>query len=526
MSTFKQPGILVSFSVVLVLSFAAGATAIDVDSLLIKSIGGEKALAAVRNMDYAYASGRVDFNGQPGSFASYFKAPDRFYIEIKLGMLDMARGHDGRTVWMRDHNGRITVLEGFERRNLFMELYFASYSYLLPDRQPGRVEYVGEREDDDGRFHVLRFLPLNRDTVLGYFDVESGLWRKRESRIDNAATSEYYAAYDTIGGILMPTVTRTDLADAGVTMTLTLDSSTINVPFDTSVFAMPGDRPADFTFPKGRTSVPLPVRYVDGHIYVRAAINGGAPAWFILDSGSSANLFHEPNVADLDLEVVGSLPTKGIGGFEEVSLVRPDSIVIGDLVLHNQVAGVLDLSGLAGSVQPMGGILGYDFLSRFPMLIDYQQPSVTVYNPETFVPSDSGSTVPFHLSMGIPTIRAEILGIGGDFIVDLGNPYGVILHTPFVERENLEERLDDIRGFGTGTGGIGGSVTGRSAYAASMAFGEVRLSSLRVILAGESSGMTGSAEIAGNIGNRVLEGFKVLFDYGHQRLVFFPTEAE
>lgn len=526
MSIYRRRGIYFVLLVALVLSLATSATGLDVDSILVRSIGGETALEAVRNMDYAWAAGSVDFNGQAGSFASYFKAPDKFYIEIKLGMLDMARGHDGRTVWMRDHNGRITVLEGFERRNLFMELYFASYSYLLPDRQPGRVEYVGEEDDDDGRFHVLRFLPLNRDTVLGYFDVESGLWRKRESRIDNAASFEYYSAYDTVGGILMPTVTRTELADAGVTMTLTLDSSTINVPFDTSVFAMPGDKAADYTFPEGRTSVSLPVRYEDGHIYVRAAINGKAAAWYILDSGSSANLFHAPQVAGLDLEVVGSLPTKGIGGFEEVSLVRPDSIVIGDLVLHNQVAGVLDLSGLAGSVEPLGGILGYDFLSRFPMLIDYQEPSLTVFNPETFVPPDSGSTVPFHLSMGIPTFHAEILGVGGDFIVDLGNPYGVILHKPFVDRENLEERLDDIREIGTGTGGIGGSVTGRSAYAASMAFGDVRLSSLRVILAGGSSGMTGSAEIAGNIGNRVLEGFKVLFDYGHQRLVFFPKETE
>jgi hypothetical protein len=38
--------------------------------------------------------------------------------------------------------------------------------------------------------------------------------------------------------------------------------------------------------------------------------------------------------------------------------------------------------------------------------------------------------------------------------------------------------------------------------------------------------MTGSAEIAGNIGNRVLEGFKVLFDYGRQRLIFLPKETE
>ncbi len=255
-----------------------------------------------------------------------------------------------------------------------------------------------------------------------------------------------------------------------------------------------------------------------------AIVNGKKKACFILDSGASANLFHKPAMAGLDLPIVGSLPAKGIGGFEQVSMVQTDSVSIGDLTLYGQISGSVDLGKVSRATPdstPFGGLLGYDFLSRFPVMVDYANRILTVYDPECFEPPEGGDEIPFHLTMQVPTIKAELVGIPGSFLVDLGNALGLIVHGSFVQANRLEEKLDDVRVISRPMGGIGGRITGKSAYAASFGFGDVRIHSLRVLLTEPSDGIVGSEELAGNIGNLVLEQFRVLFDYHSSRLIFY-----
>ena len=186
----------------------------------------------------------------------------------------------------------------------------------------------------------------------------------------------------------------------------------------------------------------------------------------------------------------------------------------------------MDLDGIgtpsAGEV--FGGVLGYDFLSRFPMLIDYDNLTITVYNPDNFEMPEGGKTVPFELFMQIPVIDARLVGIPGKFVVDLGNAFGLVLHDNFVKKNDLENKLDNVKQIDDKFGGIGGLLTGKTAFAALFEFGEIRISALKVILAEGGTGISGSEDLAGNIGNLILQNFKVLFDYSRQELTFYETE--
>jgi hypothetical protein len=300
-----------------------------------------------------------------------------------------------------------------------------------------------------------------------------------------------------------------------------------HIAFDTDIdpdiFSPPESIVRDFRFPEGADSVVIPFVYERGHIYLTVVVNGQRKLRLILDSGASANIFHLPAVEDLELEEVGTVAAKGLSGYDEVKLVRTDSLTIGDLKMYNQVAGAMGVQGIgrASDDTPFGGVLGYDFLSRFPMLVDYEAETITVYEPEGFVPPGGGAEVPFRLTMQIPTIEASINGITGDYIVDLGNSLGVILHRDFFDRNGLAKRLDNFERLPKSLRGIGGGLGGQSAYAASFAFGEVRISSLRVMIPDASKGITGSSELAGNIGNLLLRQFSVLLDYPSQRMVFY-----
>ncbi|MBD3333865.1 hypothetical protein GF356_13530, partial [candidate division GN15 bacterium] len=172
-----------------------------------------------------------------------------------------------------------------------------------------------------------------------------------------------------------------------------------------------------------------------------------------------------------------------------------------------------------------GGLIGYDFLSRFPVRIDYANRTMRVYNPEGFVAPDTGHVIPFDLTMQVPTITAEVLGTPGQFLVDLGNAFGLVIHPGFIREHGLKSLLSDIQSTDQWLGGMGGSLKGKTAYIAAFRMGDVLVSDLRVILPDSGSGLAASEELDGNIGNLVLENFSVLFDYpNHQIIIYPPSE--
>jgi len=125
-----------------------------------------------------------------------------------------------------------------------------------------------------------------------------------------------------------------------------------------------------------------------------------------------------------------------------------------------------------------------------------------------------------------PTIEASIEGIRGEFLIDLGNSLGLVLHHSFVRRNTIDSLLTDIRPASHMIGGVGGDVSGQSGLADSLRIGDIRIDSLRVLIPESSGGLAGSEELAGNIGNRVLESFRLLLDYGSRQVIFYPAVAE
>ncbi|MBU8932966.1 MAG: retroviral-like aspartic protease family protein [candidate division Zixibacteria bacterium] len=514
------------FVLALFILISADASATNLDSLFIKSVGGKTAFDSLQRISSFRAEGTINLNGQAGRFVEIFSAPDRLYLEVAIGSVVLIQAYDGHQAWQQDHNGRVSELTGYEKDALLSNIYFESFSYLLKDRMKGTCEDLGELEYDGMKYHQVAFYPLNNDTVRILFDPDDAMRRYSFSKLDNLRSISQMGDYRFVGGVAVPHFVHTSFEDIPLFTSLETDSITLNIEIDQSVFSMPARAVADYSFADSSASVRIGFEYRLGHIWLPATINGTKKVWFILDSGASANIFHTATIADLNLPVEGSLPVVGMAGYEEVQLVRSDSISIGALTLYAQVAGSMDLSAFVRSVphkQELGGMLGYDFLSRFPVLIDYRDSSLTVFDPQAFELPPGGIAVDFNLTMLVPSVTGELNGIKGEFIVDLGNAFGLILHRNFVDKHHLEEVLDDVKTNPVGMGGVGGAIGSKTAFAATFRFGEISLQSLRVMLPEEGLGLAGSEELAGNIGNMILENFQVLFDYEGRRLVFYEN---
>jgi hypothetical protein len=503
----------------------AKTTQFNLDSLLVQSLGGPQARDKLLDGTSFRSAGSADLNGLRGRFQQVFVPPDKLYLELNLGHLRLVQAFDGETAWQIDANGRASRLSGFERRELLKSVYFESMSYIVPDRLEGDYEYKGLTERNGQTYHEVHFYPMFRDTVRALYDTTDGFRRLMISRLDNVPTITEVSDYRTVQGIPVPFRSVAVAPDVPMEVVLQADTVIFNDAIDRRLFVMPGEEPTDSRFPGNTTHVDVPFDYRFGHIRIKAILNGRMSAWFILDSGASANLLHQPLADRLKLPVVGSLPARGIGGYEQVALVKTDSLQIGDMTLYDQVAGTFDLSELSPQrdTATFGGLIGYDFLSRFPVRIDYANRTLRVYNPENFIAPDSGTEIPFDLTMQVPTVTAEVLGTPGQFLVDLGNAFGLVIHPGFINRHNLGPLLSEIETTDQWLGGVGGALRGKTAYIAAFRMGDILISDLRVILPDSGTGLTASEELDGNIGNLVLENFSVLFDYPGHRIIVYPA---
>jgi hypothetical protein len=505
-------------------------SAFDLDSLFVKSIGGPTALDSLRQLRSVATEGKVILNGQVGRFRQYFQMPDRFYLSVEFDDFSITQGYDGQVAWQQDLSGNVAELHGYEKREFLKTLYFESFAFLRNRESTDDRRYIGERTTDSAVYHEVMFQPAPGDSVVVLFDIETGLREVMTDRVDNLTTTTFGGDYRAVGGILWPFYSRSLVLEVGMVTEFFADSVKTNSDLDTTLFSMPRNDRVSCVFPATDSAVVMPIDYILGHVRVPVVINGARKAWFILDSGTSLSVLHRPVADKLRLKTVGSLPAKGMSGFDEASLVRIDSMSLGKLAIAGNVAGVLDLKSLdAGGPQDMdfGGLLGYDFLSLSPFLINYRDSTLTIYDPDRFAVPSGGVEVPFHLTSQVPTIEARLNGIAGNFLVDLGNAFGLIVHTRFVEIHGLDSQLayvkDGPRKF---IAGVGGAVGVDLADADSFEMGEIRIDSLLVMLSESTNGLSGSEELAGNIGNLVLENFRVLFDYGHSRLILYENPPQ
>lgn len=500
---------------------------VDIEKLLINSIGGEKALESLKNVENIENDGVVKLNGIEGTFKSIFEMPDKFYMKLEFPMFTMTQAYDGQTMWMEDMNGQISEISGVEKNEALTNLYFESYSYIFKDRMPGSYQLKGDTTFDNQEFYIIEFYPFDQDTIITLFNKETSLPEYKLSYLENQQSISYASDFRLIDNILLPHYSKAENPAAGSLLEFIADKIELNQVIDPQIFKPNKESLIDYIFPPDKDSVSIPFQFEAGHIYISAKINNSKIVTFLLDSGASKNIFHSKTFDSLNLPVVGTMHAMGVSGYNEVNLVKTDSINIGGLLMLNQIAGAMDISQSMprfNSMKEFGGILGFDFLSRLPLKIDYKNRIITVYNPDNFTPPSDGSVIDFDYTMNVPTINCEINGVKGSYIVDLGNSLGLILFPEYLEKNNMMEKFSNVQENSKLLSGVGGSVSGKNALVDSFKLSpDIQLDSLLVLIPESSKGLTGFSNIAGNIGNLILNNFDVLFDYNNSQIILYPT---
>ncbi|HTR96469.1 MAG TPA: aspartyl protease family protein [Candidatus Acidoferrales bacterium] len=492
---------------------------------------GGTAAAAAEHSTYTHA--RVEGFGFSGTTETWNVGPDRQYSRTELGPFKLEEGTDGAVSWRTDPTtGRVTRLADRDSVEARVGVWFELERWADPDAGGGHLELAGHERDSLGAYTVLAVSAPDEGDLKPrrlWFSDATGLLAREEAQHDQSQIVTTYSDWRLAAGRQRPfvTATVTPMMPANQLRTLA-DSFAVNVDVSHVPFAAPGGGGGNaLAWKKTPGEAVLPFEYRARHLWLKASIDGGPPQDFLFDTGASITVLDSAFAAAHGLHAQGQMQAAGAGASGTASFTT-----IGSLAVQSGDDGVelRDLKVAVMSVNPtfsrffwrdMAGVLGYDFISRFVVTVDYDKGVLTLHDPKTFTAPATGAALPMVLNGIVPAVKATLDGkYDGLFRLDLGSSSTVDLHAPFAQRNGLEKRLRDTRPVtGAGFGGQFESTLGRMH---TMAIGPYRWSDPMVSISHATEGAFASEDFAGNIGNRILERFKVTLDYDQRRIWLEP----
>lgn len=491
----------------------------------IEATGGRAAYEAERAL---YVRTAIEGFGLKGVLESWGERPDRSAGRTEIGPFALREGFDGTRAWRVDQNGKLQERDGNDLVDTRASAWFANERWAAPDGG-GRIVRAGAEKDSAGTYAVLEVTPPAGATRRLWFDERSGHLVRSVQRSDARTIVNAFSDFVPFAGRVRARVTVVSIEGMPMnTVRAVIDSVAVAPSFPAATWAPPGESAGDVRFAGGASRAVIPFDYSVRHVWVKASLNGGPLDDWLLDTGASVSVIDSAYAAARGVKTEGRIGVAGAGSSGGASFATFDSLAVpgegGGVTLGHQKVVVLSVNAHLQPFfwRPCAGILGYDFISRFVVDIDFARGRMVLHEPATFRYEGAGQAVPLQFAGSIPVIEATVDdAYTGLFRLDVGSGSTVDLHTPFVEKHGLREKASArVEAMG---GGFGGTFTSDVTRMKRMRVGPFAWDDPIVILSRATEGALASEEYAGNIGNHLLERFRVTFDYGRKQVWLEPA---
>lgn len=273
--------------------------------------------------------------------------------------------------------------------------------------------------------------------------------------------------------------------------------------------------------------VTVPFEYFKRHIYVAVRVNGMPGFIFMLDSGANRNILNLRTARQLGMTPVDVTREKNVGladGRIDVAREEPVRAAVGPAAIADAMA-VVDLSSFERRFgHPTDGLLGAPFWQQFVVKVDFKKRLLSLYPAERYAYHGSGIDVPLRESRQGMVIPVTLGATKYDsqttaMEVDTGSNVSLSLYRHCVHRLHLEQSVLHAR---TGEGyGVNGEFASTQGLVDFLWIGNVEASDLPVDYFEPSQPIHPRCDVAGSIGNGILQNFQsVIFDVPHRRIVF------
>ncbi|HKE94225.1 MAG TPA: aspartyl protease family protein [Povalibacter sp.] len=443
-------------------------------------------------------------------------ADGRRVTHFDLKVASGANGFDGNAVWQASGAGLVDIDETpAGRRRAIAESFLSRRAWLDPRAVELKPTLRSEKD-----FDVVSFTPRGGDPVELWVDTHTHLLARAVLPVSRSEIR--WSDYRRVEGLMLPHRIESVEADDNPSV-LVVDSYTMSATPDAARLRKPDSHLSDTQVSGGSRT--LPVHVENGHVYLEASINDAPPAVFILDTGAGANILTPEAARKFRVETQGSLNASGVGE-EQVAaaLATVSSVRVGPATLRDQGFAVLELPPLTahreGREDPVAGLLGYDFLRRLRVTLDYDAASLTLEPLRTCGEQPQRSVRLFLDDQHIPRVPLSIDGVEALWSLDVGDA-GSLTMSPAVAQML---RVPPDAGVSAVTGGgVGGLTHARLLRFDALQLGPFRLDAPVVAISRQNGGVFAEARFGGNLGYGILRNFTLTFDYECRVLELAPS---
>jgi hypothetical protein len=417
-------------------------------------------------------------------------------------------GFDGSISWVSDSDGSVRPETGADRADRISELWWRSYEWARADRARATASWSRQENLSGRAFDLLRVTPAGGSALDVALDHTSHLPFRIVAHRAGGDVSIRLSDWKRVDGVAVARRIEIEQPAATASEIETIVTAEANSRADAAQFAPPSSTQADYTFPAETVSVELPMKVLNGHVFISASIAKNRLN-FMFDTGSGA-------VLDQAAVTRLALPTHGEGNATVVKL--PD-FSVGGVVLHRQTFPVRDLSALA-MVEgvPIDGIVGYELLKRLVVELDYDGRRAVLVKPDGFVPPGGISPLSLSFIGRMPVITGRLDGVPITLAVDTGSGVSLTVNPGFYQAHGFADRWHPVPAL------LGWDETGLTrgtiARVGSLEIGVQGIAQPLVYLPSQP-GLVGDALLGG----AVLRRFDVIFDYRHGQLWLQPNRT-
>ncbi len=473
-----------------------------------------------------HETGRLAGGGLEGSYESWedFGSLHNSGTFV-LGPQSGSQGWDGKQAWTTDSSKEVRIeTSSVAVAQAIQDAYRDGYAFFFPHRFASTREYAGTRQADGISYPAVKITPQDAEPFEVWFDPSTHRVAREVQLTGSQPHTFILSNFIHIEGLLAPkqTIDRVgnDPKYDTVTTVTAIDLGGAQLA---SRYAPPPPPPNSAQWPAGQRSVIIPFRLLNNHIYVDASLDGRPPEPFVFDTGAT-DILETGAAKRLGIGVKGALPGGGFGDkIAAFGFARVRSVSLGGLTLPDQVFGDMDLSGLiAVEGADLAGLLGYEFVKRAVLTIDYADRTLTFTKQDAFVPPAGATAIPFTFAAHIPMIAGTLDGFPGEFELDTGARGALTVMAPFAAQHDLIGHYRASRSATVGYG-VGGPSKALLARASRLDIAGVTIDAPVTEIVTDKGGAAEAARTAGNIGGDILKRFTVTLDYAHEKLWLEPN---
>lgn len=246
---------------------------------------------------------------------------------------------------------------------------------------------------------------------------------------------------------------------------------------------------------------------------------------FILDTGSGGISLDSATVDEFHLPRTKSDRTiRGIAGMRTVDFVYHRTLKLPGLKIDSMDFHVNDYEILTSVYGiKIDGIIGFSFLRKFIVRLDYDSSKIEVYKPGQFKYPKGGylfhpgfNTLPFH-----PAIVKDEKPVLSRFIFDTGAGLCFLLSKDFVDDSDFISKKH--KSYPTQAEGLGGKKIMDITVIKEIEFGPYHFRKVPVYIFNDDYNVTSYPILGGLIGNDLLRRFNVTLNYPDQAIYLKPN---